>query len=187
MTSAGRGSVEHPDAPSRVLLIGMMGVGKSTVGRVLAARLGWPFLDSDAETVRRAGRTVRDIFETDGEAAFRAEEKRTLAAAATGRGPCVIGVAGGAVIDPDSRRLVRGAGLVVWLRAAVPTLVAQVGRGNHRPLLGDDPAAALARLYPERRTIYEELAEIVIDVDDLRPDEVCDRIQHRLTERAQCR
>ncbi len=170
------------DPPTRVLLVGMMGAGKSTTGRALSARLGWPYLDSDTEIERRTGRTVREIFETQGEAAFRAQEKAVLQAALEREGPCVVGVAGGAVLDPDNRRLVRGAGLVVWLRAMIPTLVAHVTRGSHRPLLGDDPAAALARLYPERRRLYEEVAEMTVDIDDLRPDEICDRILETLGE-----
>ena len=81
--------------PSRVLLIGMMGAGKSTTGHLLAARLGWPFLDSDDEVTRLTGRTIPEIWKADGEAAFRAEESRVLAAATTSDGPVVIGVAGG--------------------------------------------------------------------------------------------
>lgn len=170
------------DPPTRVLLVGMMGAGKSTIGRALSGKLAWPYFDSDVEVERRTGMTVRQLFETQGEAAFRAEEKAVLQAALAGEGPRVVSVAGGAVLDPDNRRLVRGAGLVVWLRAMIPTLVAHVARGSHRPLLGDDPAGALARLYPARRRVYEEVAEVIVDVDDLRPDEICDRILDALAE-----
>ncbi len=154
----------------------MMGAGKSTVGRQLAGRLSWPYVDSDSDVEARTGMSVPEIFATSGEAAFRAEEARALQEATTSDGPLVVSVAGGAVLDADNRRRIRAAGLVVWLRAPVPTLAKRVGVGFGRPLLGDDPPAALARLYQERRPIYEELADLVIDVDELRPSEVVDRI-----------
>ncbi len=154
----------------------MMGAGKTTIGRALSARLGCPYLDSDEQVQRNTGRTVPDILETDGEAAFRAEEKKALAQAITGTGPAVVGVAGGAVLDPDNRRLIRDAGVVVWLRAEVATLTKRVGTGKGRPLLAGDVAGNLARLYDQRRAIYSELADVVVDVDDARPDVIVDRI-----------
>jgi shikimate kinase len=165
------------DGPAtRILIIGMMGAGKSTVGRQLAGRLVWPYLDSDGEVEARTGKTVPEIFATAGEAAFRAEEARALREATTSDGPLVVSVAGGAVLDADNRRRIRQAGLVVWLRAEVTTLAGRVGSGDGRPLLGGDPAAALARLYQERRRLYEQLADVIIDVDGIRSGEVVDRI-----------
>jgi shikimate kinase len=161
---------------TRVLLIGMMGAGKSTTGRLLSQRLGWPYLDSDDEIERLTGRTVPQIWKADGEPAFRAEEARVLARACASADPVVVSVAGGAVLDPANRRLVRSAGLVVWLRANVSTLSARVGTGVGRPLLEGGPAEALARLYAERAPIYSELAELVFDVDRLSPAQVVDRI-----------
>jgi shikimate kinase len=151
--------------PERVLLIGMMGAGKSTVGTALARRLGWAYCDSDAQIQRRTGMTVPDIFATQGETAFRKEETAALEEAVGTDEPVVISVAGGAVLDPANRDCIRAAGLVVWLRANVATLAARVGDGAGRPLLGRDPAAALARLDAERRPLYEELADLVVDVD----------------------
>jgi shikimate kinase len=162
--------------PRRVLLIGMMGAGKSTTGRLLAERLGWPYLDSDDEIERRTGRTVPEIWKADGEAAFRAEETRVLAEAVASEGPAVIAVAGGAVLDPDNRARIRGAGLVVWLRADVAVLAARVGSGAGRPLLDGGPAAALERLFTERAPLYHELSDLVFDVDRLFPPQVVDRI-----------
>jgi shikimate kinase len=159
-----------------IFLVGMMGVGKTTVGRLLAERLDRRYVDSDEQVVANTGRTVPEIFEESGEAAFRAEEKRALKEAATADTQSVVSVAGGAVLDPENRSLLRASGTVVWLRARVDTMAARVGGGEGRPLLGDDPAAALARLYPQRRPIYEELADVVVDVDDVRPEDIVERI-----------
>lgn len=158
----------------------MMGAGKSTVGSALARRLGYPFVDSDEQVERRTGLTVPEIFAQRGEAAFRAEEKRALAEAATSDGPMVVSVAGGAVLDPDNRRRLREAGLVVWLRAATATLAQRVGDGHGRPLLGDDPAAVLAGLYQTRRPLYAEVADVVVDVDGLSPEQAVDEIVRAL-------
>jgi shikimate kinase len=160
----------------RILLIGMMGSGKSTVGRFLAERLGWPYVDSDEQVEARTGKTVPELFAERGEPFFRAEETQALEEATTSDGPVVVSVAGGAVLSADNRSRIRHAGLVVWLRAEVATLAARVGDGHGRPLLGDDPRAALQRLYNERRPLYEELADVTIDVDQRSPLEVTDRV-----------
>ena len=160
----------------KILLVGMMGAGKSTVGRLLADRLGWTYLDSDEQVTSRTGRTVPELFAERGEAEFRSEEKRALTEAVGLDGPAVVAVAGGAVLDPDNRRQIRGGGTVVWLRADVGTLAGRVGDGHGRPLLGDDPASALAELYEQRRPLYAEVAHVVVDVESLTPDQTADRI-----------
>jgi shikimate kinase len=159
-----------------VLLVGMMGAGKTTVGRELARRLGWPYLDSDAMVEKRTGRTVPEIFDERGEAAFRAEEAGALAEAVTSDGPVVVSVAGGAVLDPDNRRRLADGGTVVWLRAEVGTLAQRVGDGRGRPLLTPDPETALRRLYLQRRPLYEDVADIVVDVDHHSAGEVAEQI-----------
>jgi len=170
-------------SPPRVLLIGMMGAGKSTTGHLLSKRLNWPYLDSDDEIHRQTGRTVPEIWKADGEAAFRAEETRVLAEATTSDGPVVISVAGGAVLAPENRARIRGAGLVVWLRADVAVLAARVGAGEGRPLLESGPAAAIERLVEVRAPIYADLADLVLDVDRMSPPQVVDRIVGALGER----
>lgn len=164
----------------RILLVGMMGAGKTTVGQALAQRLGYPYLDSDEQVQRQSGQTVREIFESRGEAAFRALEKQALAQAVTSHGPVVVSVAGGAVLDPDNRRRMRQAGLVVWLRARLQTLARRVGADQgHRPLLGEDPLAALTRLYQQRRPLYAQVADMVIDVDLLTSEQVVEQVLER--------
>ena len=148
-----------------LLLVGMMGSGKTTVGRLVARRLRRPFLDSDTEVERSVGRSVAQIFATDGEAAFRAEERRVLEEAVASPEPAVIAVAGGAVLDPHNRSVIEHAGTVVWLRADPATLARRVGDGTGRPLLGSDPPAALRRLAEERTPLYAEVADEVVDVD----------------------
>ncbi|MGH9093097.1 MAG: shikimate kinase, partial [Acidimicrobiales bacterium] len=112
---------------TRLLLVGMMGAGKTTVGRLLADRLGCAYLDSDAQVEAATGRTVPDLFETVGEPAFREAEAAALREALAGDRPVVVSVAGGAVLDPANRDLLRRSGTVVWLRAHPATLAARVG------------------------------------------------------------
>lgn len=158
-----------------LLVIGMMGAGKTTTGRSLARRLRRPFRDSDEEILARTEMTVPEIFATRGEPAFRAEEKAVLATAIASPVPSVIAVAGGAVFDPDSRRRIRRAGAVIWLRARPRTLSLRVGSGAGRPLLEHDPAGTIARLEAMRRPVYRELADGVLDVDGLTPFLVAER------------
>ncbi len=149
-----------------------MGAGKSTVGRLLARRLGWSYLDSDAQVEQMTGMTVPELFATRGEDAFRAEEARALADAVARDGPGVISVAGGAVLSAANRALLASAGAVVWLRADPATLAARVGTGEGRPLLGDDPAGSLSSLDAVRRPLNPHVGDVVVDVDGRSPDEV---------------
>lgn len=164
----------------------MMGSGKTTVGRLVAKKLGWPHVDSDEQVCARTGRTVRDIFETDGETAFRKEESAALeeAATQTPAGPAVVSVAGGAVLDAANRQLLNDTGHVVWLHAPPHVLATRVHAGaDHRPLLGDDPAAALERLEDQRRPLYEELADLTVDAETHNPSQIADAIVEWYTDR----
>jgi shikimate kinase len=154
----------------------MMAVGKTTVGQLCAAKLGWPFLDSDVQLVAGTGRTAQEIFDTDGDEALRALETRVLKEAIAHPVPAVIAVAGGVVLSEPNRNLIVRSGSVVWLRASIATLSERVERGGVRPRLGADPASSLKDLYLTRHPLYAAVARFVIDVDDLAPDEVVARI-----------
>jgi shikimate kinase len=161
---------------SRVLLIGMMATGKTTVGRAVAARTGWPYVDNDELVVRDTGLTARDLLARDGEPALRSAESAVLATLLEMPQPLVAGVPGGVVLDAGDRTRLRTGGHVVWLRAAVPTLVQRVGDASDRPWLGDDPAAALARLAAVRGPLYAEVATQVVDVDGRTPHDLAAEI-----------
>ncbi len=160
-----------------MVLVGMMGSGKTTAGRRVAAALGRPFVDSDAQVEARTGRTVREIFETEGEPAYRVREREALIAALEAEEPSVIAAAGGVVLDPENRAALARAATVVWLRADPAVLAGRVAGGrDHRPLLAADPLGTLTRLAGERHDLYEEVADHVVDVDHVRPPDLVARI-----------
>lgn len=141
-----------------VALIGLMGAGKTTIGRRLAARLGLPFVDADAEIELASGMTIPEIFEKFGEAHFRDGERRVIARLADGA-PRIIATGGGAFMNPDTRALLLARTHTVWLDADVETLVDRVRRKNNRPLLaGRDPGAVLRELAAVRGPVYAEAA-----------------------------
>lgn len=163
-----------------MVLVGLMGSGKTTVGRLLADRLGRPLIDSDDQVERREGRTVREIFETDGEPAFRRMEAAALAEAVACPTPAVIAAAGGVVLDPANRRLLRQAGPVVWLRADAAVLGERAQSGEHRPLLADDPEGVLRRMQADRHDLYAEVADHQVDVGDRTPEQVVETVEELL-------
>ena len=159
----------------RVLLVGMMGAGKTTVGTSLATTLGWPYLDNDELLERAVGKETRRVQKEDGELALRRAESAALTMGLTVPGPLVAGVAGGVVTNPLDCDRLRAGGFVVWLRASIATLVNRV-EGTDRPWLGDDPRGALTKLYAGRAHLYESVAAMVVDVDELSPERIADQI-----------
>ena len=158
-----------------IVLVGLMGAGKTSIGRRMAARLGLPFRDADAEIELAAGCSVPEVFRRYGEKDFRDGERRVIRRLLAGD-PLVLATGGGAFMDPATRATIRAEGVSVWVRAKLPTLVRRVaGRGN-RPLLADGNAHdTLARLMEVRHPIYAE-ADIVVDCGDESPDHTTSRV-----------
>ncbi|HHC07111.1 MAG TPA: shikimate kinase [Actinobacteria bacterium] len=159
-------------------LVGMMGVGKSTVGRRLATMAGRPFVDLDALVAAEAGCAIDEIFAREGEEGFRSRERRLLARVAAGP-PGVVATGGGAVLDDANVAAMRRSGLVVLLEATIPTLVARVGGGG-RPLLeGTDPRVRLTELAAARRARYEAAADLVVDTEGREVATIAEEILER--------
>lgn len=174
---------ETPPAYEKsIALVGMMGAGKSTVGRRLARRIGLPFVDADQEIEAAAGRTIADIFELHGEAHFRDGERRVLARLIAGP-PRVIATGGGAFMNEETRALILTRCVAVWLDADVATLAERVGRRDHRPLLrGKDPQTLLQGLAEARNPIYAQ-AHLTVRGGSLRHEAMVDRIVAALAAR----
>jgi shikimate kinase len=159
-----------------VVLVGMMGAGKSSVGRRLAARLGIPFVDADAEIEKaHAGMTISEIFATHGEPYFRAGEMRVIARLLEG-GPQVLATGGGAYMNADTRATIHAKGISVWLRATLDVLNRRIKRRGDRPLLKNtDPSETLRRLIEERNPVYAE-ADLTVESRDVPHDTIVDEI-----------
>ncbi|QYJ01752.1 shikimate kinase [Thalassovita mediterranea] len=148
-----------------VALVGLMGAGKSTVGRRLAEVLGRQFYDSDNEIEKAAGLSISDIFALHGEEEFRRGEHRVLERL-LGEAPHVLATGGGAYLNPDTRDLLREKAVTIWLNADLETLWRRVSRRSHRPLLkADNPKGVLSRLLDERTPIYEK-ADLVVTSEE---------------------
>ena len=155
-------STSDPSAHTTIVLVGLMGAGKSSVGRRLATRLGCPFVDADSEIETEAGQTISEIFAQHGEAYFRRLERRVIGRLLAERGQ-VLAIGGGAFMDSEIRALIAAGAVSVWLRAALEILLPRVMRRDNRPLLKQgDPCEILARLIVERYPIYAE-ADITVD------------------------
>lgn len=154
----------HPDKP--VVLIGLMGAGKSRIGRELALRLDLPFIDADTEIIKAAGCSISDIFELYGEEAFRDVENRVISRLLEGKVQ-IIATGGGAFINSGIRKAIADHGISLWLRAELDILVERTGRRGGRPLLeGGDARAILKGLMDERYPVYAE-ADIVVESKDV--------------------
>jgi shikimate kinase len=167
--------------PPRVVLVGPMGAGKSTIGQRLAERWQVPFADTDLLIEAADGRPVPQIFAADGEPAFRALERAVIAAALVER-TGVLSLGGGAVLDPATRSALAGHP-VVFLRVGLDAAVERVGSGEGRPLLaGDSVRDRVSTLLVERTPVYEAVATLTVDTDDRTPAQIADEIYTHLKE-----
>ncbi len=158
-----------------IVLIGMMGSGKSSIGRRAALRLGLPCVDADAEIEKAAGMTVEDIFSVRGEAEFRSGEARVIMRLLEG-GPQVLSTGGGAFMNSDTRVAISSKGVSIWLKAELDVLMRRIRRRHDRPLLKtDDPAATLRKLMQEREPLYA-LADLTVQSRDVPHDKIVDEI-----------
>ncbi len=158
-----------------IVLVGLMGAGKTSIGRRLAARLGLPFHDADVEIELAAGCSIAELFARFGEAEFRAGERRVIRRLLAGE-PMVLATGGGAFMDPETRATVRRDAVSLWLRAPLATLVRRVAQRSHRPLLANgDPAQILQGLIDRRHPVYAE-ADLVVDCSDESPEHTTGRV-----------
>jgi shikimate kinase len=163
-----------------IVLVGMMGVGKSSIGRRLAARLGVPFVDADAEIEKAAGMSIADIFARHGEADFRSGEARVIARLLDG-GPQVLATGGGAVMNADTRAAIKAKGVSIWLSAELDVLLRRINkRKNERPMLQTaDPAATLRELLTAREPVYAQ-ADLTVQSREVPHDAIVAEIMTAL-------
>ena len=171
-TEDGRAAALH----KTVVMVGMMGAGKTAVGRALAQRLGVPFLDSDAEIEHAANMSIPEIFERDGEAFFRDRESQVIGRLLKGA-PCVLSTGGGAFLAEANRRMISERGVSVWLKADLSVLWNRVRHKDTRPLLRTaDPRATLRALYEARVPLYSEADLCVISDGETAIEQMVDRV-----------
>ncbi|GIO15598.1 shikimate kinase [Cohnella xylanilytica] len=171
----GKTAVTGMGTTNNIVIVGFMGTGKSTVSRLLAERLGWSRIDTDEEIVRRAGKSIPDIFAEDGETAFRDLESRALADVLSGS-RLVVATGGGAVLREENRRRMLARGWVVALTADKRSLLARVAAGGDaagRPLLAGDAEARIDALLATRRRAYD-FAHATVDTSRLAPEDVAE-------------
>ena len=164
-------------ADQHLVLVGLMGSGKTTVARIAADRLGRRVIDSDAVIESATGRTVRQIFVDDGEEAFRSLESAALVDALASPVPAVIAAAGGVVLREENRAALKKANAkIVWLCATPALLVGRATSAGHRPLLDDDPAGTLQQMHETREALYREVADAIVLVDHRTVGEVVEAV-----------
>jgi shikimate kinase len=177
-SSAGAGTSQEAEISAAlgtrsIVLVGMMGAGKSTIGRRLSGRLRLPFFDADIEIETAAGMSIPDIFETRGEPDFRDGEARVIARLLDG-GPCVLATGGGAFMREETRNRIRDKAVSIWLKADVDIIMRRVKRRSDRPLLQTaDPAATIGRLIEEREPVYQH-ADLTIWSRDVPHEKIVD-------------
>lgn len=169
-----------------IVLIGLMGAGKTAVGRRLANRLDLPFIDADTEIEVAAGASISEIFAEHGEAYFRQGERKVIARLLQG-GPQVLATGGGAYMNADTRAAIKKHGLSVWLKAELKVLLKRVGRRSSRPLLtGDDPEKVMKRLMEQRYPIYAE-ADVTVESRDVPHEVIVGAVIDALAEKLGCK
>jgi shikimate kinase len=169
----------NPAIVRTIALVGLMGAGKSAIGKRLAHRLGLPFIDADTEIEAAAGCSIEEFFERFGEAEFRAGERRVIQRLLEGQ-PHVLATGGGAFMDVQTRALMREKATTVWLRADINVLFDRVSRRSNRPLLKNgDPRGTLERLMALRYPIYAE-ADLVVDSRDAPADRTAEEVHGTL-------
>jgi shikimate kinase len=180
--------VNEPPAavPCRVILVGMMGSGKTTVGRLLSEASGWPYVDNDELVRRHSGTTAREVLAEGGEQRLREVESAALKLGLELPPPVIVGVAAGTVLDQRNRARMDAAGIVVWLRAATQTLVSRAGDAAHRPFIDRGGAAWMAETAAEREPLYRQLADFTVDTGASTPDESVDAIRSYLEAASVC-
>jgi shikimate kinase len=175
-------AIRNGIAERSIVLVGLMGAGKSTVGRRLAERLELPFVDADLEIERAAGKTIPEIFADHGEAYFRDGERRVISRLID-HGPQVLATGGGAFMNADTRTDIGAKGISVWLKADFDVLMRRIRRRHDRPLLKtEDPGATLRRLMEQRYPVYE-LADITVQSREGPHDKIVDEIMSALAQR----
>lgn len=161
---------------TRILLLGMMGSGKSSVGRALSARTGWPFVDNDALVAQATGRTARELLAERGEDAMRLAELQALVAGLAIEPPAIVATAAGTVLDAESRARIDAGGFVVWLRAPADVLASRAIHADHRPWLEGDAVAWFRMAMEERESLYAGISDLVVDTDRASPDTAAARV-----------
>lgn len=163
-----------------IFLVGPMGAGKSTIGKLLAAQLGLPFADSDKVIEDRSGADIPWIFDVEGEAGFRRRESAVLRDLCSGE-PQVVATGGGIVLMPENRALLKNHGFVVYLRAGLDQLVERTSKNSNRPLLQvANPRAKLLEILQQRESFYDDVADLVCDTDDCTPKQAAQLVVDRL-------
>src|SRR5262245_21067591 len=173
------GELQHPRVAKTVVFVGLMGVGKTCIGRRLAYRLDLPFVDADREIEEAAGCSIQEIFERHGEKYFREGERRVILRLLDNP-PQVLSTGGGAILDPQTRGRIRERAISIWLRADLDLMLRRVSRRNDRPLLQvADPRAKLQELIDQRYPAYAE-ADITVDSVDGPPEVTLERVMGAL-------